>query len=421
MRMHRRLFVWFGMAIVATGATVIATVRLFGDTGHAVWAERFRVDGFLNAEYARAWPDPVARHALSESLAQQLALGVRVTSATGEVLDRVDAPNRCRTPHEIAVRGASGVPLGAVSLCLDRYRMHAPPWSFLLALFAAGTVLWGIAGRVSRRISRPLSEVASVAREIGEGNLASRVGLCQHYHGEVGELSEAINDMAERIERQLRDQRELLATVSHELRTPLQRIRILLELAADKGTDRKILDEIDSEVVEMDALVGDLLASARLDFAALSPRALDAADIARRAAERAGLPEASVRVDDGAGTLMADATLLSRALAAVFDNARKYGGETITLRVRPSNSDVVFEVDDNGRGFAPGDEEKVLQPFYRGSDRGAEDARGVGLGLALVSKIAAAHGGRVFARNLPEGGARVGIEIPREPRARRPA
>ena len=122
------------------------------------------------------------------------------------------------------------------------------------------------------------------------------------------------------------DQRELLAAVSHEIRTPLARIRLLPELCArDAGAERKPpWTEIDREVVEMDRLVGELLASSRLDFAALTPEpGSTPTSVARRALERAGIDASKLIVDDAA-TIQADATLLARALANLIDNARDH-------------------------------------------------------------------------------------------------
>ena len=86
-------------------------------------------------------------------------------------------------------------------------------------------------GRIARRIARPLYELTRAAQEIGQGNLAARAPLGGGGFDEIGVLSSAFNDMAARLERQLADQRELLAAVSHELRTPLARIRLLVDIA----------------------------------------------------------------------------------------------------------------------------------------------------------------------------------------------
>jgi signal transduction histidine kinase len=201
------------------------------------------------------------------------------------------------------------------------------------------------------------------------------------------------------------------------MRTPIARIRILLEMARDgasAGPGRDPLDEIEVEVLEMDSLVGELLASARLEFSALTRRPLDARAVVVRAVDRANLPADRARVEPGTPAVDADPTLLARALGALIDNARKYGGPTITMRARAMGEDrVAFCVEDDGEGFSPGDEERVFEAFYRGRREGETDARGVGLGLALVRRIAEAHGGKAYAENRAEGGARVTMVIPR--------
>ncbi len=426
-RMHRRLFVWFGLAILAAAATAAGTMHLVGRTGGGGirnWnLERARLATFVGGRFARVWNSPVERDELASAMARELDLGVRLTDMSGNALASVSFPPRCRWRMALPVPTALG-PEGLVEICGDRHHAPPPPGLLLVAVLAACAMLWAIAGRVARRIAQPLGQLTRVAREIGEGNLSSRAALCGwRRNDEIGALGEAVNEMAERLERQLKDQRELLATVSHELRTPLTRIRLLLELAEGSGADPKMLREVDAEIVEMDKLVGELLAGARVDFHALAPRAVDAVEIARRAVERAALEGSTVDASDDAGTLMADPTLLARALAALLDNAKKYGAPPVVVRVHPTDDGraVAFDVDDAGAGFAAGDEERLMTAFARGRDTAPDDARGIGLGLSLVRRIAEAHGGRAYARTLPGGGARVAIEIPREPRARRPA
>jgi signal transduction histidine kinase len=234
-------------------------------------------------------------------------------------------------------------------------------------------------------------------------------------------LSSAFNDMAVRLERQLTEQRELLAAVSHELRTPLARIRLLVEIARQsagtlpKGAPAAVppatLDDIEREAIEIDTLVGELLASARLEFQAVTRKPLEAGEAARRALERAGEDAGKLALPAAPLPFVADPTLIARALANLIDNARKHGGGLDRIAVRAGDGTVVFEVSDRGPGFAAGDETRVFDRFYRGNG-GAEHHGSLGLGLALVRRIAVAHGGRADAGNRPEGGARVALELP---------
>jgi len=304
--------------------------------------------------------------------------------------------------------------------------LAAHPFRAVFLFGAPAVVLWIAAGRVARRIAQPLYELTRAAQELGAGNLKARVTAAGFGFDETAVLSSAFNEMAARLERQLAEERELLASVSHELRTPLARIRLLVEIgrqavaAQGQGepSDPRTLDEIEREAIEIDALVGELLASARIEFQAVTPKPLDAVEVARRALERAGEDAAKLVSAAPPIPFAGDPTLVGRALANLIDNARKHGSGLARLAVRADGAGVTFEVVDRGRGFAPGDESRVFERFYRGADPDAGSQGSLGLGLALVKRIADAHGGRVHAANEPGGGARVVLELPLAPPAR---
>jgi signal transduction histidine kinase len=411
-RLHRRLFLWFGVSILVTGLTVGAVVNLVG--GSAWQRESERVRTFVAHRFAETWDAPAERRSLAEGMARDLALDVAVLDARGNVLERAGEPC-ARAEWALPVERA-GERLGEVRLCAWRQR-HRPPVRLLLALALTGAMLWLASGKIARRLARPLRELARAARELGAGRLDTRARV--HHRGhraidEVAEVALAFNDMAARIERQVSDQRELLAAVSHELRTPLGRLRVLTELLRDRGGHAPTLEQVEREVLEVDALVGELLASSRLDFGQLSPRPLEARELAARALERAGLAPDALAVETPDGALVGDPTLLGRALANLLENARRHAGGAEVLRVLEHDGQLAFCVDDRGPGLPPGEEQRIFEPFYRHDAGDAHEPGSLGLGLALVQRIARAHGGRTFAHNRPGGGARVGFSVERQ-------
>lgn len=409
--LHRRIFAWLAGSLFVTAVMVGGAMWLAGRGSAASWAqEQQRVLTFASGRFAHVWDDPTERDELASAVARDFVGGVELSGAHGERLARFGPA--CRGNHwwNLPVR-RGGATIGTVRLCPDRPPVHFA-LMVMIGLGGLALALWLTAGRVSRRLSRPLGELVRVAREIGDGKLTSRVRLGLHEPGEVGVLAEAVNDMAVRIEKQLGDQRELLAAMSHEMRTPLARLRVLVELAREAGVDAKISDGMEREILEADALVGQILASSRLDFAALAPRDLDAATTVRAALERAGVPAERLRAQDQTVRVFADPTLLARALANLIDNAAHHGGAVDEVVVRTAGARTVVEVLDRGPGFAPGEEQRAFEAFRRGASHGTRDAGSLGLGLSLVQRIAVAHGGVARAANRDGGGARVWIELP---------
>jgi signal transduction histidine kinase len=389
------------VSILVTAFVVLAVTatveRLRGTSPNAQWQN---VQALIGAQAARVWADPRERDAWASELSRQLGWAVRLEDASGKEIGRF-GPS--------ALRWMASSPVVRDGVRVGTVRVQPWPhgagggWTALLAVAVVLVMLWAMSGRIAWKLAWPLEELTRVARDLGEGRLQSRFDV-RFARGEVRSLAEVMNGMAERIERQLRDQRELLAAVSHELRTPLARIRLLLELGRSGDA---VLDQLEHEVLEMDALVGELLASARLDFTAMARVPLDAGDLGARALERAALPPALLEMEPGPVSLEGDPTLLQRALSNLLENARVHGGGVTRLRVDAPDGVVRFSVEDSGPGLPEGGE-RVFHPFQRG-----EASDGLGLGLALVRRIAEAHGGSAFAENRGEGGARVGFTVRR--------
>jgi signal transduction histidine kinase len=403
-RLRRRLFVWFGWAILTTALAVGVTMMTLGNPW---WKDYQGALEFVAAETAKDWDNPAARDARLYDAAHAVNANLELRSPRGQLLSTTG--EACEHSHFKVPVERNGAVVGELTACYAGHRGLAGFGRMLLVVFVAALVLWGASGRIARRIARPLDELTEVVKRLGGGDYSARSQVGCYEPDEIGTVSEAVNDMAAKIQKQVSDQRELLATVSHELRTPLARVRIISELGRDVGPTTKTWDDLDREVVDMDALVGELLASSRLEFEALALRELDLKDTATRALERAGLTPDKLRLESKAKTLNADPTLLARALANLLENARKHAGGADQLVVRDEPGAIVFEVHDRGPGLPAGGEGEMFEAFRKGSDTRGE---GLGLGLALVKRIAMAHKGSAFAANREGGGATVGLRLP---------
>jgi len=217
----------------------------------------------------------------------------------------------------------------------------------------------------------------------------------------------------------------LLSSVSHDLRTPLATIigasSGLLDGAErlDSATRRELVRSIHGEASHLDRLVNSLLEMTRLESGAVAirkePQALDG--VLGAALQRLAtlLRDRPVRVDLPADLPLVpiDAVLVEQVFLNLLDNAARYSpvGSPIDVSARVAGFKVVVEVSDRGAGFAPGDEQRAFEKFYRGH---SERVRGVGLGLAICRAIVEIHGGAITAENRPGGGATLQFSLPVE-------
>jgi two-component system, OmpR family, sensor kinase len=291
---------------------------------------------------------------------------------------------------------------------------------------------------LARRISRPVEHLTEAARRLGGGDLGARVprpaaprrwGLRQGRGDEIAELTLTFNDMAERLERLLRGQKELLANISHELRSPLARIRVALELLPRTTETEARVRDLETDLAELERLIDDALTASRLDATGLPPHPapVDVGSLLAGIAERARQdPRAASAQVEGPPVdrveIVGDAALLRRALWNLVDNAIKYGAPPITLSAERTEAGVRLSVSDCGPGIAPAERQRVLEPFYRvdkARTPGApgETARGFGLGLALARRIEEVHHGSIAIgpASIVDGqerGCRVVITLP---------
>jgi two-component system, OmpR family, phosphate regulon sensor histidine kinase PhoR len=221
---------------------------------------------------------------------------------------------------------------------------------------------------------------------------------------------------------------DFIANVSHELKTPLSVIRMFGEMLLsrrvfDESKRDEYLEIICSETERLSGLIENVL-----DFAALERgkrryemRDCDLAEIARRAIdtlhyrfEREGIAVTLQQLGEPPRAAVDEQAMLL-VIINLLDNAAKYGrGTPVTVSVETLEREVRLIVRDHGPGIEVADRKRVFERFYR--TKSSRNARGSGIGLAIVKRIAEEHHGRVWATSAPDGGAVVGFAIPRRAR-----
>jgi two-component system OmpR family sensor kinase len=413
--LHHQLFAWLALTILATIGISGFVLSLFApfESGKSAFGMHVnQVTEFASERFAERWADPAARDALAREVADAFGAQLSLFDARGEPLF-ISSEAGCRgaTFHLDVER--QGERLGRVDACVQGLRRFRPTIA-LTVMASVCLVLWTAAAILARRMTRPLSLLIATTREIGSGNLSARVRLGRHQRGELRSLAESVNDMAQRIERQMKDQRELLAAVSHEVRSPLARLRLGAEILRTDPNNSRALDSIELEVVELDGLVGNLLASSRLDFGTCSKQDVVLASLIRQVLSRHRLSEELFDDRSGSARAPVDPTLISRALDNLIENALRHAGGVSACSLSPAEGSkpaFVFEVRDAGPGFAADVLPRIFEPFYRGHAGESMAPGSLGLGLSLVRRIARAHGGDAWAKNVEGGGAQVSFSV----------
>jgi two-component system, OmpR family, sensor kinase len=237
------------------------------------------------------------------------------------------------------------------------------------------------------------------------------------------ELAGSFDEMSARIRALIQGQKDLTSALSHEIRTPLARIKFAMAVIASKAPIAEELASIDEDVREIDRLIGTMLEFARLDHPdtevrwALTP----IGELIAQAAARCLLREGQrIEHDEPDGLVEMDSRMMDLALSNLLVNASRYAVERIRIVFERGQDGHALAVEDDGPGIPEGRREAVFKAFARLDDSRNRTTGGYGLGLAIVARIAALHGGTARAEQSGLGGARVVVAWPhRQPRAGR--
>ena len=333
--------------------------------------------------------------------------------------------------HDVAFawvdRGGSalavGVPVGAISGAYYEVA-PVPELSRTLTTIAAvlasitplTTGLGVIVGRyTAKRALEPLREMAVAGARLGGGDLATRLPATRD--PALATIVGSFNAMADTIERRIERDARFAADVSHELRSPLTTL-VAGVARLQRGKDelppqaRTVVDLLFVEVRRFERTLDDLMELGAFDGSQpLNLDDVDAAEVAARTLAATGRSANLLDAAPGAHPIRADKGKLSRALLNLLENADKYAGGPVGVRVWSTSDRVFLAVDDAGPGLAVEERERIFDRFVRGGARGSRS--GTGLGLSIVDETARAHGGRVGALGREPTGASFVIAVPR--------
>jgi len=229
------------------------------------------------------------------------------------------------------------------------------------------------------------------------------------------------------LEAQQQQQERWVSDVAHELKTPLTALMLVSDRleAAVSSDDTVLVQRLQKELSRLKVLVDDLLELSRLQNSLPMDNSLYSGLVLNEVVQSAWSsirPLAEQRniqlvmTGEAEAWMRGDQPRLHRAILNLLDNALRYSpdGSQVDVDVQPSGGWWLLTVRDYGQGLSEPDLEKMFQRFYRGDPSRARTTRsGSGLGLAIVQQIAVNHGGRIQARNQPDGGACMELLLPR--------
>ena len=292
----------------------------------------------------------------------------------------------------------------------------------LLASGAATSVLV-CAFALTRSIGKRVDELRGAAQQLARGDLEARA--IPKGPAELAELAQSFNEMASNIDQLFEARRQLVAAASHDLRTPIAAIEAMHEAIEDGLVDvDEYLPALREQARALRILVDGLFELARIDGGSLT---LDLRETPIEEVVRSCLRAAQVEALTRNVQLVADFApgtppvrcapeQIERVLANLLTNALRYtpAGGAVAVRTEAAGDEVRVLVEDDGCGLSPRVQERMFERFWR-DDRARSSRENSGLGLAIAKGLVDAHGGRIWAENRPEGGARVAFTLPAAP------
>nr|WP_180345125.1 HAMP domain-containing sensor histidine kinase [Sphingomonas japonica] len=264
-------------------------------------------------------------------------------------------------------------------------------------------ILW-----LGRRIAEPLQSLATAARGFRPGEDAAPVA--ERGPGDVRAVIAAYNTLRDRVTVMLDEKDRMLGAIGHDLRTPLAALRVRIE-SVDDDTDRQRMADI---IDEMNGTLEDILSLARLGRPSEAMTDTDLAALVDAVVDDFRDLDHDVVLEEAPRTpVRLRPSLMRRAVRNLIENAVKYGGGSVEVRLVPLGSSVRIEIADRGPGIPADKLAAVFDPFTRLETSRNRETGGVGLGLALAQAIVRDAGGSIHLANRDGGGLLACIELPR--------
>jgi signal transduction histidine kinase len=375
-------------------------------------------------------------HGALVTFALLAALGITTVVATWLLLEHRERLGSLRRQALVLAALAFG-PL-AIALVLFVQLMFVSAHDALLTgsvgAYSALLGLW--AGRLlSNRVMDDVDTLRAGLEAVGSGE--RELDLQLGGDDELAQVGREVEAMVVRLaaaEAQREDadaaRRSLIAAVSHDLRTPVTALRLLADAVDDEigdpETRREYVRRLGVHVRALGALIDDLFELTRIEAGEVTwtmrqvqiDELVEETVAAMAPAARAGGISVRAEIDPALAPACANPERIQRVLFNLIQNAIRHtpADGSVTVRAASAGSSVEIEVADTGEGIAPGDRERVFEPFAQGADRSSRTDGSAGLGLAISRAIVEAHGGRIWiVDDAPDGadhGARVRFSIP---------
>ncbi|OSI11892.1 sensor histidine kinase [Neisseria canis] len=300
-----------------------------------------------------------------------------------------------------------------------------PVWHEIIILsfiFVVGLLLAYI---LANNITKPIRILGRGMNRLAAGDLETRISQqMTDRDDELSQLADQFDKMAQQLQKLVEKERHLLHHVSHEMRSPLARMQAIVGLIQTQPKKQdEYLQRLESELVRMDALVGELLTLSRLETdnipmekenLALVPflRHLveDSQAVAEKNHQTVELVVEKVPED---AKLLANESYLYRAFDNVIRNAMNYSpeGSTIKVKIYQDSKNWMVDITDNGPGVSENQLPHIFTAFYRADS--SANKQGTGLGLALTKHIVEQHCGKIMANNISPNGLRIRFVLPK--------